>query len=74
MELVFSQKRKQKIIINWFINVFQKDYANEVLSYEYQLRRKDQCKAKIKLDLDDSIIAQLNEHTHPPLPSWSWIN
>ena len=74
MELVFSQKRKQKIIINWFINVFQKDYANEVLSYEYQLRRKDQCKAKIKLDLDDSIIAQLNEHTHPSLPSWSWIN
>ena len=74
MELVFSQKRKQKIIINWFINVFQKDYANEVLSYEYQLRRKDQCKAKIKLNLDDSIIAQLNEHTHPPLPSWSWIN
>lgn len=29
-------------------------------------RRKGQCKAKIKLDLDDNVIGQLNEHTHPP--------
>ena len=65
MELVFSQKRKQKIIINWFIYVFQKDYSKFVLSYEYELRRKGQCKAKNKLDLDDNVIAQLNEHTHP---------
>ena len=29
--------------------------------------RKGQCKAKIKLDLDDNLIAQLNEDTHQPL-------
>ena len=29
--------------------------------------RKGQCKAKIKLDLDDNVIAQLNEDTHQPL-------
>ena len=27
---------------------------------------KGQCKAKIKLDLGDNVIEQLNEHTHPP--------
>ena len=62
MEFVSSQKRKQKIIRNGFIYVFQKDLANEIHSYECELRRKGQCKAKIKLDLGDNVI----EHTHPP--------
>ena len=66
MEFVSSQKRKQKIIRNGFIYVFQKDLANEIRSYECELRRKGQCKAKIKLDLGDNVIEQLNEHTHPP--------
>ena len=67
MEFLSSQKRKQKIIRNGFIYVFQRDLANEVRSYECELRRKGQCKTKIKLDLGDNIIEQLNEHTHPPL-------
>ena len=67
MEFVSSQKRKQKIIRNRFIYLFQKDLANEVRLYECELPRKGQCKAKIKLDLGDNIIEQLNEHTHPPL-------
>ena len=29
-----------------------------------RLRRKGKCKAKIKFDLDDNVIAQLNKHTH----------
>ena len=66
MELVSSQKRRQKIIRNGFIYVFQKDLANEVHSYECQLTRKVQCKAKMKLDLGDNVIEQLNVHTHPP--------
>ena len=66
MEFVSSQKRKQKIIRNGFIYVFQKDLANEVRSYECELRKKSQCKAKIKLDLGDNVIEQLNEHIHPP--------
>ena len=43
-----------------------KDLGNEVRSYEYKLRRKGQCKAKIKLDLGDNVIVQLKEHKHPP--------
>ena len=62
MEIVSSQKRKPKIIRNVFIYVFQKDHANEVRSYECELRRKGQCKAKTKLDLGDNVI----EHIHPP--------
>ena len=66
MEFVSSQKRNPKIIRNGLICVFQKDLANEVRYYECELRRKGQCKAKIKLDLGDNVIHQLNEHTHPP--------
>ena len=46
--------------------MFQKDLANEVRSYECELRRKGQCKANFKLDLGDNVTAQLNEQTHPP--------
>ena len=66
MGFVSSQKRKQKIIRNGFIYVFQKDLVNEVRSYEYESRKKGRCKAKIKLDLGDNVIEQLNEYTHPP--------
>jgi len=64
MEFVTSQKRNQKIIHNGYIYVFQKSLANEVRSYECELRRKG--KVKIKVDLDDRIIGEFNEHTHPP--------
>ena len=57
MEFVSSQKWKQKIIINGFIYFLQKDLANKVRLYECELRRNGQCKAKIKLDLGDSVIA-----------------
>ena len=60
IEFLSSQKKKQKIIGNGFIYVFQKNIVNEVQSYECKLRRKGQCKAKIKLDLGDNVIEQLN--------------
>ena len=66
MEFVSSQKKKQKINANGLIYIFQKDLANKVCSNECELRRKGQCRAKIKLHLDDNVITQLNEHTHPP--------
>jgi hypothetical protein len=66
MDFVSSQKRKPKIIHNGYIYVFQKDLANEIRSYECELRRKGHCKAKIKVDFGDEIVGEINEHTHPP--------
>ena len=43
-----------------------KRWCEWIRSYECELRRKSQCKTKIKLDLGDNVIEQLNEHTHPP--------
>ena len=65
MEFVSSQRRKQNVIINRFICIFQKDLANEVSLYECELPRKGQCKAKTKVGLGDNVTEQLNEHTHP---------
>ena len=59
-----TEKKRQKIIRNGFIYIFQKDLVNEARSYECELKRKGQCNTKIKLDLGDNIIAQLNEYTH----------
>ena len=30
------------------------------------MRRKGQCKAKVKLSVADDLIGETNEHTHPP--------
>ena len=53
MEFVTSQKSKQTIIRDGYVYTFQKELANDFSSYECELRRKGQCKARIKLDLLD---------------------
>ena len=45
--------------------MFQKDLANDVQSWECQLRRRHVCKARIKI-LDDQVIERVNQHTHAP--------
>ena len=37
------------------------------MSWKSNLRRKGECKARVKLTYDDQFIEQVNEHTHPPL-------
>ena len=49
-----------------YMYVFQKTLANDVKCYECVLRRKGECKAKIKLTPEDNFLNQLNEHTHLP--------
>ena len=66
MEFTESQKGKQKVLYNRYIYVFQKDLANNIRSFECELRRKGQCKARAKLDLNDDIVEEMNEHTQPP--------
>lgn len=66
MEVIRSQKGNHKVIYNGYIYVYQKELANDLRSFECENRRKGQCKAKVKVDLNDDIVAELNEHTHPP--------
>lgn len=54
------------LIKDGYTYVFQKTLSNEVKSYECVLRRKGQCKARVKLSANDEFLEQFNDHTHPP--------
>ena len=54
------------LIRNGFRYVFQKELSNNLQSWECVLRRKGQCKAKIKLHMNGELVGVINEHTHPP--------
>ena len=54
------------LIRNGFQYVFQKELSNNLQSRECVLRRKRQCKAKVKLHRNDKLLGEINEHTHPP--------
>ena len=56
---------QQKIARDGYIYVFQKNLANDIRSFECELRRKGSCKARIKVDLGDRVVGEVNEHTHP---------
>ena len=45
--------------------VYQKDLANGVESWECEQRRKNTCKAKVKMQYD-RIVGRVNEHSHAP--------
>ena len=66
MEFTTTEKGARKLLKDGFIYFFQKTLANDVSSWECSLRRKGQCKARVKLTSDDQFIEQTNEHTHPP--------
>ena len=66
MEFTTTEKGARKLLKDGFIYFFQKTLANDVSSWECSLRRKEQCKARVKLTSDDQFIEQTNEHTHPP--------
>jgi hypothetical protein len=65
-EFVTSQKKQRKIIHEGYVYVLQKELANDLRSFECVLRRKGECKAKIKVSLLDDVVGQVNEHTHQP--------
>ena len=45
--------------------VFQKNLSNDLRCYECVLRKRGQCKATVKLGVNDNFLEQLNDHTHP---------
>ena len=67
MEITSTEKGKNRIARNGYLYVFKKMLANDVRCFECELRTKgNQCKAMIKLDIDDEIIGEVNLHTHAP--------
>ena len=66
MEFTESQKGKQKVLHSGYIYAFQKDLANDIRSFECELRRKGQCNARVKLTFNNNIVEEMNEHTHTP--------
>lgn len=69
VETVASTRGKNKVILNGFVYVKQKDLANNIVSYECERRRGGgknlcECKAKVKLNADFSVVSYLHEHTH----------
>ena len=69
-ETVASIRGKNKIILNGFIYVKQKNLANNVISYECERRRGtgkelSECKAKVKVNGEDlSVVSYLHAHSH----------
>ncbi|KAL3853327.1 hypothetical protein ACJMK2_016875 [Sinanodonta woodiana] len=69
LETVVSIRGKNKVVLNGFVYVKQKSLANNVISYECERRRgagknTSECRAKVKLNEDLSVVSYLNEHTH----------
>ena len=65
MEYTSTTHGKQMIVDGNYLYVYQKDLANGVQSWECQFRRKQTCKARIKV-LNGQIIDRVNEHQHAP--------
>ena len=61
MEFVSHERRKQKIAHEGYIYTFQKNLANNIRSYECELRQRDQFIEKIKVDIGVEIVCNANE-------------
>ena len=66
-EITSTEKGKNKIARTGYLYVFKKMLANDTRYFESELTRKgNQCKAMIKLDIDDEIIGEVNLHILAP--------
>ena len=66
MRFSFTEKGAIKLIRNGYQDVKQKDLANGLTSWECIELRKGNCKAKVKLNIIDDYVEQVQEHTHAP--------
>ena len=66
MEFTTIERAARMLIRNGFRYVFQKELSNNLQSWECVLRRKGQCKTKLKLHMNGEFVGEINEHTHPP--------
>ena len=66
MEFTTTERGARKLLKDGYIYLFKKNLANGITSWEWELRRKGECRASVKLDELDNFVEQVNEHTHPP--------
>ena len=65
MKLTATVQRQQKLIKDFYLYILQKNLANDFISQKYDLRRQGHCKVRLKLDPNDDLIEQMNQHTDP---------
>jgi hypothetical protein len=63
MEFTRTEKGGRKLLFEGFAYVLQKPLAGGKQSWECELRRKRECKAKLHLQ-GERVVARVNEHTH----------
>ena len=66
MERICQKRKRCKKTYSKRMHVYQEDLADGVTSWECELRRRDQCQARVKLDRNDEFLKEVNDHTHPP--------
>ena len=68
MELIKSERGKDKLVYGGHMYVKQKNLANGVVSFEcVERRNKATCKAKVKVNIQrKEIVGILHDHTHAP--------
>ena len=66
MEFTTTERGAKKLLKDGYIYLFEKNLANGITSWEWELRRKGECRASVKLDELDNFVEQVNKHTHPP--------
>lgn len=52
-----------------YIDLFLKNLANGIVLWEWELKRKRECRASIKLEELYNFVKQFNGHAHPPSAS-----
>ena len=62
MELTVTTQGQRRLIFDGHVYVYQKQLANNVDSWECEHRRRNLCKAKVKMS-DDQVIEEVNEHS-----------
>ena len=66
MEFTTTERGARKLLKDGYIYLFKKNLANEITSWECELRRKGDCGASIKLEELDNFVEQVTDHAHPP--------
>ena len=66
MEFTATERGQRKLIKEGYLHILQENLANDFTSWECVLRRRrEYCKARVKLDPNNNFVEQTNQHTHP---------